>query len=336
MHHYNLCCVGFGNVGRALVRLLETKRSELRERYDIEWRLSGVMSRSLGYIADLDGLNPAELVAGTPRHAPLAPETTFEGWLKAADADVVFEMSSLNPLTGQPASGYLRSALQYGAHAITANKGPIVHAYRALRDLARARGRAFRFEATVMDGAPIFSLFQEALPAVQVRAFRGILNSTTNLILGEMEHGHSLEAAVRRAQQLGIAETDPSADLDGWDAAVKVAALVTVILDTPLHPDEVQRIGIRALDSAEVQAAHAAGTPYKLICTARRGAHGVEASVAPERLQPGDPFALVGGTSSVVHFETDVLPGITITEHNPSPTTTAYGLLADFIAAVRT
>jgi homoserine dehydrogenase len=132
---------------------------------------------------------------------------------------------------------------------------------------------------------------------------------------------------------LGIAETDASYDIDGWDAAVKVAALVNVIMGVPLPPDKVQRKGIRGLSAEAVRAARRAGTPYKLMCRARRDKNGsaVNASVRPEQIPLTDPMALVGGTSSIIQFETDIFPGLTLTEEDPGLYATAYGMLADFI-----
>lgn len=347
----NLCLLGFGNVGRAFVRLLSRKTDELRERYGIEWRITGVATRRLGWLADPDGFDPDFLLAFTP-HAPRpTPHATLREWLIATGADVLFEITSLDPHTGQPAIDHIRAALEFGAHVVTANKGPIVHAYRQLRDLAAARGRRFLFESTVMDGAPIFSLFREALPAANLIRFRGILNSTTNFILTRMEAGDSFDAAVKQAQAIGIAETDPTADVDGWDAAVKVAALATVLMGVPLKPDEIERQGIRGLSAEAVRAARAGGAPFKLVCRAERvpaeastlaagsriepAGGRVVASVRPEQVPQTDPLASVSGTSSIVHFETDTLAGLTITEHDPGPETTAYGLLADFIHAVK-
>lgn len=252
-------------------------------------------------------------------------------WLRAARADVLFEATSLNVETGQPAIDHIRAALEHGAHAITANKGPIVHAYLELRELATQRGKQFLFESTVMDGVPIFSLFRNALPAIDVKGFKGILNSTTNVILTGMEQGLSFDDALRRAQQLGVAETDASYDIEGWDAAVKVAALVNVVMGVRLLPQEVNRQGVSQLTGEEVRAARAEGRPYKLVCRAQRTATGVSSSVRPERLPMGDPMALVTGTSSIIQFETDIFPGLTITEENPGLYATAYGMLADFI-----
>jgi homoserine dehydrogenase len=246
----------------------------------------------------------------------------------------VFEATSLNVENGQPAIEHIRAALEHGAHAITANKGPIVHAYEQLRNLAMQRGKQFLFESTVMDGAPIFSMFRNSLPAVEVKGFKGILNSTTNVILTGMEQGLTFDESLAQAQHLGIAESDASYDIDGWDAAVKVAALVTVLMGVRMPPQQVEREGIRSLTPESVQAARKEGKPYKLICRARRSGSGVSASVRPEQIPVADPIALVSGASSIIRFETDIFPGLTITEENPGLDTTAYGMLADFIEAV--
>src|SRR5205807_1223829 len=166
----------------------------------------------------------SDLTSDIWRAVAPAPHNNVREWLVAAQADVLFEATSLNVDNGEPAVDHICAALEHGAHAITANKGPIVHAYRALRDLAAAREKRFLFESTVMDGVPIFSLFDE-MPAIHLQGFHGILNSTTNVILSEMEKGLSFEAALKKAQELGIAETVPTHDIDDWDAAVKTAAL---------------------------------------------------------------------------------------------------------------
>src|SRR5207245_2876681 len=199
---------------------------------------------------------------------PHSHPNNFSHWLTATRADVLFEATSLNVENGQPAVDHIRAALNHGAHAITANKGPIVHAYRELRDLAAARGKRFLFESTVMDGVPIFSLFDQ-LPAIHLQGFHGILNSTTNVILGEMETGLSFDAALKKAQDLGVAETDSTHDIDGWDAAVKTAALMTVLMDVPVHLEDIQREGIRELTTEGVRNAKRDGWPFKLVCRAK-------------------------------------------------------------------
>jgi len=324
-----------------LVRLLQKKEKELRER-DIAWRITGVASRRLGWIADAGGMNLEDLgdaLSALSRARAPAPDGQpaphdVRGWLRAAKADVLFEATSLSPRDGQPAIDHIRAALEMGAHAITANKGPIVHAYEQLTSLASAKGRRFLFESTVMDGVPIFGLFRDNLPAIELRGFHGILNSTTNVILGGMEEGLSFADSLAKAQQIGIAETDPSNDIDGWDAAVKVAALVRVLMGVPIRLEDIQREGIGKLTGEAVRGARVEGRPYKLVCRARRGAEALTASVRPEQVPLSDPLAWVAATSSIVYFETDIFPGLAITEDNPGLEATAYGMLADFVRAV--
>lgn len=326
-----MCLVGFGNVNRALVRLLSSKDADLRQR-GIAWRITGIASRRLGWLANPDGFDDSSL--SDPLTTQASRNNNVREWLQTCHADVMFEATSLDPRTGQPAIDHIRAALEHGAHAITANKGPVVHAYRELTALAAKQSRRFLFESTVMDGVPIFSMFRDNLPAIEVRGFRGILNSTTNVILSGMEEGLSSEAALKQAQQIGVAETDASNDIEGWDAAVKVAALVNVVMGTPMGITDIAREGIQSLTGEMVRAARASGKPYKLVCRAERYNGSVRASVGPEQLAATDPLAIVAGTSSIVYFETDMFPGLALLEIDAGVEATAYGMLADFVRAV--
>lgn len=335
MKTHNLCLLGFGNVGRALAALLVEKREALREEFGVGWRVTGIATRRLGWLVAPEGFSDEELSSGTPapRFAPDGGDV--RGWLRLARCDVLFEATALEPRTGEPASAHVRAALAAGAHVVTANKGPLVHAYAELSALAREAGRRFLFESAVADCLPVFSLFRECLPAAGLRSLRGLLNSTTGLILEEVESGRTFDEGVRRAQTLGIAEADPSYDVDGWDAAVKACALANVLFGARLGLDEVKREGIRRLDPAEVRAAHAAGTAYRLVARVSREGDGVVASVGPERLARGEAFANLEGSSLSVHYDLDVLGGLTVTAHRPDNKSTAYGMLADFLNAVR-
>jgi homoserine dehydrogenase len=335
------------------VQLLLDREQELRQRHGIDFRITGIATRRRGWIADPNGLDLAacvgrtlpstssELALSLPKGQALSDQsrgsdanpTSVRDWLATARADILFEATALNVGTGQPAVDHLRAALNHGAHAITANKGPIVHAYRELRDLAAAQGKHFLFESTVMDGVPIFSLFHQ-LPVIQLQGFHGILNSTTNVILSEMENGLSFEEALKKAQLLGIAETDATHDIDGWDAAVKTAALITVLMDVPVRLEEIGREGVRNLSGEAVRAARKEGHPYKLVCRANKTETGIAASVRPEQIPQTDPMAQIAGTSSYIYFETDIFPGLALTEENPGLYATAYGMLADFVRAV--
>jgi len=341
MKNYRIALLGFGNVGQALARLLQRKRDLLLKDYNLRFTLTGIATARHSMAIQPGGIHierALQLISEKRKLDALSrrpePNEPFE-FIRTCGADVLFESTPVNYENGQPAVSYLRTALEVGMHAITANKGPVVHAYQDLTELAKAHDRKFYFESAVMDGAPIFSLFRHSLPAVNLHSISGILNSTTNLVLTRMEAGESFESAVAYAQSIGIVETDPSGDIDGWDASVKVAALVTVLMGVPLKPAQVDRTGIRHLTSADILQAQKQGKRWKLVCTARRQGQQVLAKVAPELVGSDSPLYGVNGTSSIVAFETDVLPQLSIVEGNPGPETTAYGLLADFINAVK-
>lgn len=340
MSHYRLALLGFGNVGRAFARLLKVKENELETKYGINFIVTGIATGRHGIAIDANSLDIPKALGIFESGQSLdaiskLPITDTLDFVNSVPADVLFENSPVNHENGEPAVTYLHIALERGMHAVTANKGPVVHAYRELTDLAAKMKRKFYFESTVMDGAPIFSLFRSAIPAANLTSFRGILNSTTNLILGRMENGEAFDDAVKYCQQIGLAETDPSGDVDGWDASIKVAALTTVLMGIPLKPQEVDRTGIRGITPERIARAKAEGKRWKLVCTAERDGDKVKGRVAPELVDSSSPLFSVDGSSSIIEFHTDTLSSLSIVEGNPGPETTAYGLLVDFINAVR-
>jgi homoserine dehydrogenase len=319
-----LAFLGYGTVNRALHALLHARRDALREEHGIEWLVTGVASRRIGWRAAPRGLDP---------EAPDGPD--FGGvrpWLDAARPAVVLEAIALDPQAGQPALDYLRAALDAGAHAISANKGPVVHGWRDLDARARRVGRRYRFEAAVADGAPVFSLAR-ALPLAGLRGVRGVFTSTATVVVEAVEDGLSVADGVARAQALGIAEADPSYDVDGWDSAVKLCAIGNVLLGADLRPADVAREGVGTLDADAVRAARRAGTPIRLVGEVRRDASGaVSARVRPEPLGPDDPLGTVRGATLVMHWDAEVFPGgLTVSSRDPDPTTTAFGMLADLV-----
>ena len=338
--HLRLALLGFGNVNRALARLLLRKAGVLQAAHDLTLTVTGISTNSHGCAIAPDGLDLQAALDAYSRGA-LAdlhrgdPSPDMMAFLAQVPADVVVEATWMNPQTGQPATDALRAALGRGMHVVTANKGPLAFAYRELRALAQARGLGFFFESTVMDGAPVHAVGREGLPATTINRIRGVLNSTTNFILTRLEQGVPFDEALREMQEAGLAEADPSNDVDGWDSALKIAVLANVHMSADLRPADVERTGIGGLTIEAVQGAVRDGTRIKLLCEAWREGEAVRARVAPTPLPLDDPLAHVQRTSSAVTFETDTLPALTIIEGDSSPDTTAFGLLADVVNLAR-
>ncbi len=335
--------LGFGHVGREVARLL-VHRGEHPALAGLDLWVVGIATGAHGALADPAGLDLAAALAAyeaggfTPAH-PAFSELDGERAVAEGDYDVLVEMTPLDVAgRGAAAIGRVRSALERGRHVVSANKGPVAWAYRSLRDLARERGVLFRFEATVMDGAPVFDLARSGLRGAAVERLAGVLNSTTNVVLGAMEEGLGLEAALERARALGIAEADPSADLEGWDGAVKLAALANVLLvedgEPELRPEAVAREVVDAALGERARSVRASGRRLKMVCEAAREGGAVRAGVAARELPARHPFARLDGTSSALTITADLLGTITLVEEDPDLTTTAYGVLSDLLGLV--
>lgn len=343
--HYKLAFIGFGNVARALARLLIRKQVILEQGYNITFSVTGIATGKHGFAVNPNGLNLEQALALVESKQSLFPLSSVDAQdslavIRLSQADFMFENSPVNYETGQPAIEHVRAALNAGMHVSTANKGTVVHGYRELTALAKSKGKVFRHESTVLGGTPLFSTFREAFPAAELLSFKGIINATTNIILSRMEDGETFNEAVKYCQSIGIAETDPSGDVDGWDASIKVAALATVLMDCPLKPQQVDRKGIREITPEMVKQAKADGKRWKLVASAARDGESVKARVAPELVEASSPLYGMMGSSTGLTFRTDVLPdySVTVSERpglKGGPDETAYGLFADFINAVK-
>lgn len=340
MREVKIAFIGFGNVGQALARLFLDKQQALRDQFGLTYRVVGIATGRHGVALNPKGLDlqsALDIASLGESLTQLSKTESLEDaleFIRVCKADVLFENTPVNYQNGQPAVDHIRTALENGMHTITANKGPIVHAYDQLTSLAKKHGKRFLFESTVMDGAPVFGLWRETLPAADIQSFEGILNSTTNLVLTLMEDGKSFQDSVTVAESIGIAERDPRGDTQGWDAAIKVAALVTVLMGVPFTPDQVDREGIEHISPEDVASATAERTRWKLLCRAEKRAGEIHASVRPTLMGPNNPLFNVQGTSCAITFQSDVLGDLTLVETEPSPQTTAYGLFADFINAL--
>jgi homoserine dehydrogenase len=356
MVYLDLILVGFGNVGRRFARLLEEKSVRLRGDYDLSWRVVGIATKRHGTAYDARGLDVLKALrlaeAGTPIGALTGPESgrtlpaaaTGLDLIKHATADartrrmqhmVVVETTLLDIERGQPATDHVMAALRGGAHVVTANKGPVAFAYREIMSVSEIERRRFLFEGAVMDGIPVFNLVRETLPAVDVLGFRGIINTTAHYVLTAMEAGRSYDEALAEMQAEGIAEADPSYDVDGWDAAAKTAALVNVLMRGAATPRTIDRTGIRGITSADMQNAVQRGKRVRLLASATRRDGQIVARVAPEELDASDPLASLGGRQNQIVLDTDVLGPIGIQQLDGGLVQTAYALLSDLVTLAR-
>jgi homoserine dehydrogenase len=307
------------------VSLLREQQAALRRDHGLVVRVVATATRRHGCVDGGRAVHAASTLAFLRGALAKRAAVARDGRL------VVVETTTLDIANGEPATRHVRAALAGGAHVVTANKGPVAFAYRALTRAATRARRRFLFEGAVMDGVPVFNLARETLPGITVTGFRGVVNSTTNFILTAMEQGQEFEAALAEMQARGIAEADASLDVDGWDAAAKTAALANVLLGAEITPHDVDRRGISSADGAAAAAARAAGRRLKLVAQARRDGRRIVARVAPEALPGDDLLAQLEGQQNALILETDLLDEIAIVQRGGSLTQTAYALLSDLI-----
>ncbi len=329
--------VGFGNVGREFARLLLERRSELARAFGLDASVVGILTARHGSVENPRGIDLRKALrladAGVSLEScgrgisRLAPE-----YIRQARADIVIELTPLRIGPRQVAVEHGLAALHTGKHLITANKGPVVYHYRRLRELARRNRVGFRYEGTVLDGAPVFNLFQEALRGARIESFEGILNSTTNLILSEMEAGRTYADGVEAARRIGFLETDPSMDLDGWDSTVKACLVANVLMGGRLRPERVPRQGVASMPADAVRTAGAAGKRVKQVARGWREGRTVRASVSIKAIGPDHPLFAVNGTSSSLVVRTDMLKEFQIIERDPALRQTAFAVYSDLIA----
>jgi homoserine dehydrogenase len=317
----NLALIGYGHVGRVLARLLGRKRREF------PFSITGIHTLRHGTAIDPGGLS--EEPAFGPRAA------SAEWFLDAARADALVELTTLNPSTGEPAISHIRAAFARRMHVATTNKGPIAHAYAALRDEAARAGVAFRFESSVMDGAPVFRLWRNGLPGLKLVGFTGAFNSTSKVVVETMERGGSFEDGLAAARAMGITEAGGAYDVEGWDSAAKTAALANALMDARTTPQDVSTRGIARLTPERVAAIASQGKTVRLIGRARRTGQGVSLRVRAEVLDRRDILACAPGTSNILLFHTDLMGTFGTVSIDPGVEQTAYGVFADLAEMIQ-
>jgi len=338
---FRLAFVGFGKVAQGLTELLVRKHDQLKRDYGFDYRIVAVADTVKGSVMNKRGLDAERLLSlarteGSVRAYPRGSKglSSIET-IKKADANVLVETTWTNLSDGEPGLTHIKTALTEGLHVVTTNKGPFALAYHELVALADRRRRQLRFEGTVLSGTPAISLATENLAGSTINSIRGILNGTTNYILGEMEGGRTYEEALRAAQERGYAEADPRGDVEGWDAAAKITILANAAMDGKLKVADVHREGIVGITSSDVRDAVSAGMRIKLVAGARVENGKVTAHVTRERLPETDLLSRIPGVMNAVILSTDVQPDIAVIGPGAGADSAGYALLSDLLAIDR-
>ena len=335
---HKIALIGFGTVGQGLCEILLTKKEYLEKQYNFEWQIVAVSDMLKGSIYAPNGLDVPALLDLVKNGKSLDEYAgnAERGWdalttIRQSNADIVCEMTYTDIKSGQPASDHCRAALGNGKHVVTSNKGPAALFYKELADLARKNKVRFLIEGTVMSGTPVLNLARNELAGNTITAVRGILNGTTNFILTNMEAGQSYEEVLKEAQELGYAEADPTADVEGFDALAKVTILANVVMGADLKPDDIPCKGISSITLDDIEQAGKEDRRWKLIGEIKKDGNKVSASVAPMKIDLSHPLAGVNGAVNAVTFSTDLMGDVTITGAGAGRIETGYSILTDIL-----
>ena len=332
---WNIALTGCGTVGKALLELLHEKREMLKNRFHFEYNISLISARSKGILLNPAGLDLDGVLSALHEKNSLSefPQSSgsFSELLTESEANILVEATPTNLKTAEPALAHITTALNQNIHVVTVNKGPIALNFNALQALAEAHHVQLRYEGTVMSGTPLIELAQHGLAGAAINRIEGILNGTTNYMLTRMENGASYEEALIEAQELGYAETDPSGDVDGWDAAVKVSILAKALFGVDLPIDQVDRTGISGISSEDIQAANKKGERIRLIAAIENHGDAIRGSVQPLSLPLTHPLSQVQGVMNAACLTTDTLGPVTLIGAGAGGRETAQALLADIL-----
>ncbi len=330
-----IALAGCGNVGTALLEILHEKKDSLREQYGFEYKVVLVSDLIKGVIMDADGLDLSAALSSlreTRTFERLArTDGSFETLLERSGATVLAECTPTNLKTGEPGLSHLRAALSRGINVTTTNKGPIAIDFDGLKSLAAKNGAQLSYEGVVMSGTPFIDMMLRGIAGCSVIKMEGILNGTTNFMLTKMAEGAEYGAALAEAQSLGFAEADPTGDVEGWDAAVKVAILVKILFGTELSVNKVARTGITGITQKQIRDAKAKGRAVKLIAGIDAEGTELRAYVAPKEIPMSHPLASINGATNAATVTTDNLGDVTIIGPGAGRRETGQALLGDMI-----
>ena len=335
---FKIAFIGFGTVCQGLTEILLEKKDMLGEKYDFHFKIVAISDIMKGAVYDEDGLDMEKILELVKKGKKLDEYPTgVKGMdsmatIQETNADTIIEVTYTDVKTGEPALTHIKAALNAGKNVISTNKGPVVKQVMELLDLAASNNVHYGFEGVVLAGTPVLNLAKFTLAGNKITGFKGILNGTTNYILTRMEEGMLYDDALKKAQELGYAEADPTGDVEGLDALGKVVILSNVVLGKNLSVNDVQRKGITGITGEDVKKAKAEGKRWKLIGSAEIQSDGsVKAKVSPEKLPLSDPLAGVCEAINALTYYTDELGPVTIVGPGAGRRETGFSLLIDLL-----
>jgi homoserine dehydrogenase len=327
--------IGFGNIGRGLGEVLSQKEQFLKERFGLDIKTVSVTDIT-GTVSDEKGLDLAEVLkvvkeTGEVIKCPGAAEMNGVEAIKELDADIVAEVTPSSVKTGQPGLDHMMAAFGEAKHVVTSNKGPLALKYTELVNTAHDNNVRFMFEASVGGAMPIINLAKKTLSGDEILGIEGILNGTTNYILTRMtKEGSEFETVLREAQELGIAETDPTYDIEGIDTASKLVILANAIMNADATYKDVDVKGITGVTPEAIKLAKHAGFVIKLV----GGVHDSTLEVVP-RLVPKNHPLNVDGALNVAQLKTDIAGDVTVVGQGAGRITTQSAIISDLVSVGR-
>ena len=333
---------GLGTVGKAFSRLLWERREQINQKYGLGLEVAAAVDLGGAAVADQSALPLDDLLThvdagGTVEtFAPYGrPGVAGVEAVSSIPADILVETTPTNLVDGEPARGHIFAALNKGLDVVSANKGPLVLFYREILNLAKDKGCRVFMSAATAAALPTLDVGLICLAGANVLAVEGILNGTTNYILTRMQvEKCSYETALKAAQEMGIAETDPTLDVEGFDTRNKLIVIANRIFGKHFGPEDVALEGITRITSADLEKAVEAGNVIKLVGTAERCESGLKISVRPKALDREHPLAAVDYSEKGISYLTDTMGRVTVTGGKSSPTGAAAALLKDLIHTV--
>ena len=319
---------GFGTVGQGFAEVLAARKDMLRSRYNDDILIVAAFD-SKSYVTDQRGLNPVKLVKKKKDTGKVGDKVRKDSMqiLDGLDYDLLVEVSPTDIKTGGEGLRNIEHALSHGKDVITVNKGPLALRFSALRRMAEENGAVIRFEGSVGGAMPIINLCRENLVGENIQSIRGIFNGTCNFILSRMDSGMPFGQALREAQQLGYAETDPSYDIEGIDTACKVVILANSVFGRDVSFKDVSITGITQISEESVALAAECDMVIRLI--GEVSADRLE--VSPRLIPKGHPLS-ISGTLNKAQIITDLAGPVTVSGRGAGRIETASAILSDLIA----